>query len=120
MRRAQGGKPRGRRARRAGPRAGGGGARAERWVARGRASARAEPPRFLFRLRARVSASVSAAARAQEVEPPPANSPLFTLENVLLTPHIGWKKRETRQRLVDMTADNVAALIAGRPTNVVN
>ena len=37
-----------------------------------------------------------------------------------LTPHIGWKRLETRQRLVDAVADNVAAYLAGAPTNVVS
>ena len=28
----------------------------------------------------------------QETEPPPAGSALYSLPNVLLTPHIGWKR----------------------------
>lgn len=55
----------------------------------------------------------------QDVEPPAADNPLYTMENVVLTPHIGWKRLETRQRLVDMVAQNVAAFIAGKPINVV-
>ena len=56
----------------------------------------------------------------QEVEPPPQNSELWGLENVFLTPHIGWRRIETRQRLVDMTADNIESYIRGSITNVVN
>lgn len=56
----------------------------------------------------------------QDVEPPPADSLLYTLENVILTPHIGWKRLETRQRLMNMVAENVAAFLKGSPQNVVN
>ncbi len=56
----------------------------------------------------------------QEVEPPPPDSELWELENVFLTPHIGWRRIETRQRLVDMTADNIESYIRGSIRNVVN
>ncbi len=55
----------------------------------------------------------------QDPEPPAPESPLYTLENVILTPHIGWKRLETRQRLMDIVAGNVAAFIGGRPVNLV-
>jgi len=55
----------------------------------------------------------------QDQEPPVADSPLYTLENVILTPHIGWKRLETRQRLMDIVADNVASFLKGSPVNVV-
>mmetsp|Transcript_153837 Transcript_153837/g.294956 ORF Transcript_153837/g.294956 Transcript_153837/m.294956 type:complete len:372 (-) Transcript_153837:102-1217(-) len=56
----------------------------------------------------------------QDVEPPPMDSPLYTMESVILTPHIGWKRLETRQRLMDIVADNVAAFLSGSPVNVVS
>eukprot|EP00928_Gymnodinium_smaydae_P010874 TRINITY_DN14098_c0_g1_i1.p1 TRINITY_DN14098_c0_g1~~TRINITY_DN14098_c0_g1_i1.p1 ORF type:complete len:374 (+),score=65.74 TRINITY_DN14098_c0_g1_i1:64-1185(+) len=56
----------------------------------------------------------------QDVEPPPDRSPLYTMENVILTPHIGWKRLETRQRLMDIVAANVAAYKQGSPVNVVS
>ncbi|CAE8643896.1 unnamed protein product [Polarella glacialis] len=56
----------------------------------------------------------------QDPEPPAEDSPLYTLDNVILTPHIGWRRLETRQRLMDMVAENVAAFLRGSPTNVVN
>lgn len=56
----------------------------------------------------------------QEVEPPSDDSELWSLDNVFMTPHIGWRRLETRQRLVDMTADNIEAYCKGEPINVVN
>ena len=56
----------------------------------------------------------------QECEPPKDDSDLWTLPNVFLTPHIGWRRIETRQRLVDMTAENISAYLEGEPSNVVN
>ncbi|CAJ1371875.1 unnamed protein product [Effrenium voratum] len=55
----------------------------------------------------------------QETEPPTEDNPLYHLENVILTPHIGWKRLETRQRLMDIVADNLAAFLQGAPVNVV-
>ncbi|CAL1146449.1 unnamed protein product [Cladocopium goreaui] len=49
----------------------------------------------------------------QETEPPAADNPLYSLENVILTPHIGWKRLETRQRLMDIVADNLTAYLSG-------
>ena len=56
----------------------------------------------------------------QETEPPEENSPLYTMDNVLLTPHMGWKGLETRQRLVSILADNIKKFIEGNPINVVS
>ena len=55
----------------------------------------------------------------QETEPPEENSPLYTMDNVLLTPHMGWKGLETRQRLVSILADNIKKFMEGNPVNVV-
>ena len=56
----------------------------------------------------------------QEVEPPAEYSPLYTLDNVIITPHMGWKGLETRQRLVGIIRDNVQAFLKGEPINVVS
>ena len=56
----------------------------------------------------------------QEVEPPVEDSPLYTLDNVIITPHMGWKGLETRQRLVGIIRDNIQAFLKGKPINVVS
>lgn len=57
-------------------------------------------------------------------EPPAEDSELWNLPNVWLSPHTGWRRIETRQRLVDMTAESVAAFCAASKEedmiNVVN
>lgn len=50
--------------------------------------------------------------------PLPADSPLYDLENVVLTPHIGWQRYEARQRVVDTCAENIAAFARGEPPNI--
>jgi len=54
-------------------------------------------------------------------EPPAPDSPLWTLDPVYLSPHTGWRRLETRQRLVRMTADNLRAYCrADGPEDYVN
>ena len=57
-------------------------------------------------------------------EPPAPDSKLWTLPNVWLSPHTGWRRLETRQRLVDMTCDNIASYCTAKTEkdiiNVVN
>jgi glycerate dehydrogenase len=38
----------------------------------------------------------------------------------VITPHIAWHARAARQRILDVTAENLRAFLAGRPQNVVN
>ena len=56
----------------------------------------------------------------QETEPPVQDNPLYDMPNVILTPHMGWKGLETRQRLVSILAANIQAFDEGRPQNVVS
>jgi glycerate dehydrogenase len=54
-------------------------------------------------------------------EPPHETSPLWNLSNVYLSPHIGWRRCETRQRLIDMTTDNIYAYChATSPKDYIN
>jgi glycerate dehydrogenase len=53
------------------------------------------------------------------VEPPPASNPLLTAKNCVITPHIAWATRNARRRLIEVTAANVQAFLAGQPRNVV-
>lgn len=55
-----------------------------------------------------------------EVEPPPADNPLFMAKNCYVTPHIAWATKEARSRLMDVTVANVQAFLDGTPQNVVN
>jgi len=57
------------------------------------------------------------------VEPPRADDDLAGLldrDNCFITPHIAWATRAARQRLLAVTAANLAAFIAGQPVNVVS
>jgi len=53
-------------------------------------------------------------------EPIRSDNPLLTAKNCIITPHISWAPKESRQRIMDCTVSNVAAFLAGRPENVVN
>ena len=56
----------------------------------------------------------------QEVEPTRDDNPLYDMENVIITPHMGWKGFEARKRLIDMLANNIQSYINGNPINVVS
>lgn len=52
-------------------------------------------------------------------EPIHADNPLLTAKNCIITPHIAWAPKETRQRLLDIATANLKAFIQGKPINVV-
>ena len=54
------------------------------------------------------------------VEPMASSCELIGAKNLTLTPHIAWAPVESRQRLIDIVANNVKAFINKTPQNVVN
>jgi glycerate dehydrogenase len=61
-----------------------------------------------------------AALDVLSLEPPVPDNPLLAAQNCLVTPHIAWATQAARGRLIQATAENVRAFLAGRPINVVN
>jgi len=53
-------------------------------------------------------------------EPPPADHPLLHAKNCLVTPHNAWMSKEARQRILTITAENLAAFIKGKAIHVVS
>ena len=58
-----------------------------------------------------------AAVDVAGVEPIRADNPLLGLENCIITPHIAWAPKESRQRLMDVAVSNLAAFLKGEPVN---
>lgn len=61
-----------------------------------------------------------AAVDVLAVEPPRQGSPLIGLDNCIVTPHVAWQSTDARRRLLDVSAANLRAFLAGAPQNVVN
>ncbi len=53
-------------------------------------------------------------------EPIRTDNPLLKAKNCLITPHISWAPKESRQRLMDIAVNNLKAFVEGSPVNVVN
>ncbi len=53
-------------------------------------------------------------------EPIRGDNPLLKAKNCLITPHISWAPKEARQRILDITVDNIRAFLTGEKKNVVN
>lgn len=53
-------------------------------------------------------------------EPIREDNPLLRAKNCLITPHISWAPKESRQRIMDCTEENIRCFLAGKPQNVVN
>jgi len=53
-------------------------------------------------------------------EPPPANNPLLTARNCIITPHLAWATKAARSRLMQVAVENLRAFLSGTPQNVVS
>lgn len=62
----------------------------------------------------------AAALDVVSTEPIRADNPLLTAKNCIITPHISWAAKEARQRIMDITVDNIRSFAKGTPNNVVN
>ena len=62
----------------------------------------------------------AAAVDVVSTEPIWGDNPLLAAKNCIITPHISWASKESRQRILDCTEANIRAFLAGAPQNVVN
>lgn len=62
----------------------------------------------------------AAAVDVVSEEPMKQNNPLLSAPNCIITPHIAWAPKESRQRLLDCVVENIRAYLNGTPQNVVN
>lgn len=53
-------------------------------------------------------------------EPIIADNPLLTAPNCIITPHMAWAPVEARQRILDVTVENIRGFHSKNPINVVN
>ncbi len=53
-------------------------------------------------------------------EPIKGDNPLLKAKNCIITPHMSWGSKESRQRIMNTTAENLKAFLDGNPVNVVN
>ena len=53
-------------------------------------------------------------------EPIKADNPLLKAPNCIITPHISWAPKESRERIMDCTAENIRAFLNRKPIHVVN
>ena len=62
----------------------------------------------------------AAAVDVVSTEPIREDNVLLTAKNCIITPHISWAPKESRQRILDCTETNISAFLEGKPVNVVN
>ena len=53
-------------------------------------------------------------------EPIKGNNPLLKAKNCMITPHISWAAQASRQRIMDITVENVKSFLEGNTVNQVN
>lgn len=59
----------------------------------------------------------AAAVDVLACEPPEKPHPLIGLPNCILTPHIAWMPKETRQKVIDICAANLSSWLSGGDLN---
>lgn len=62
----------------------------------------------------------AAALDVVSTEPIRADNPLLRAKNCIITPHISWGAKESRQRIMDCTVANIRGFLEGKLQNVVN
>jgi glycerate dehydrogenase len=55
-----------------------------------------------------------------ESEPISKDNPLLSFDNVVLTPHMGFKSMESEKRISEIVKNNTVDFIHGHPRNIVN
>jgi glycerate dehydrogenase len=61
----------------------------------------------------------AAALDVVSTEPIKEDNPLLHAKNCIITPHISWATKESRQRLLNTAIENLKNYLSGRPTNVI-
>jgi glycerate dehydrogenase len=61
-----------------------------------------------------------AALDVLSTEPPAANNPLLSAKHCIITPHNAWISKEARQRIMNISANNIRAFLQQQPVHVVN
>jgi len=61
-----------------------------------------------------------AAVDVVSTEPIAMDNPLLDADNCIITPHIAWAPKESRQRLMEIAVKNLEAFLSGAAQNVVN
>jgi len=61
-----------------------------------------------------------AAVDVVSTEPIKLDNPLLSAKNCIITPHIAWAPKESRDRLMNIGVDNLVKYLSGNPVNVVN
>lgn len=61
-----------------------------------------------------------AACDVVSTEPIKMDNPLLQARNMIITPHIAWAPKESRQRLMDIAVENLKGYVEGKMINVVN